>query len=51
MGYLLDFGKCGGEAVPLCLVLFAPLGFCEGVGEGGVVFPEGEFLEGGFAFE
>lgn len=31
---LFDFGEGGFEAPPLRFVLFAALGFCEGVGEG-----------------
>lgn len=48
---LVDFGEGGLETVPLGLELFPALGLGEGVGEGGVVGPEAEFGERGFACE
>lgn len=40
-----NLAECGLEAVPLCGVAVAPGRDCDGVGEGGVVAPEGEFGE------
>lgn len=47
----LDGGEGGFEAVPLGGVLFAAGGVCQGIGENGVVGPEGELLEGWAAGE